>query len=78
MIAAVGGAVVGVAVGWVMLRAIRRQPDVTVSVLLTVLAAYASYIAAEEIHASGHPRRRRLRRSTAAGTSPSSSTPTPA
>jgi len=35
------------------LRAIRRQPDVTVSVLLTILAAYASYIAAEEVHASG-------------------------
>ena len=50
---AVGGTVVGVAVSWVLLRAIRRQPDVTVSVLLTVVAAYGSYIAAEEIHASG-------------------------
>ena len=36
-----------------MLRAIRRQPDVTISVLLTVLAAYSSYIAAEEVGASG-------------------------
>src|SRR4051812_35740712 len=36
-IAAVGGAVIGFAVAWVMLRAIRRQPDVTVSVLLTLL-----------------------------------------
>ena len=35
------------------LMAIRKQSDVTVSVLLTILAAYASYIAAEEIHASG-------------------------
>ena len=50
---AAGGTIVGVAVAWVMLRAIRRQPDVTVSVMLTVLAAYASYVAAEEIHASG-------------------------
>jgi Na+/H+ antiporter len=53
VLAAVGGAAVGVAVGWVVLRAIRRQPDVTISVLLTVLAAYASYIAAEAIDASG-------------------------
>ena len=53
VLAAAGGAVIGVAVGWVILRAIRRLPDVTVSVLITVLAAYASYIAAEEVHASG-------------------------
>jgi Na+/H+ antiporter len=50
---AVGGTVIGIAVAWVILRAIRRQPDVTVSVLLTVMSAYASYVAAEEIHASG-------------------------
>ena len=50
---AVGGTAVGIAVAWVILRAIRRQPDVTVSVLLTVFAAYGSYVAAEEIHASG-------------------------
>jgi CPA1 family monovalent cation:H+ antiporter len=53
VIKAVGGTVMGLAVSWVILHAIRRQPDVTVSVLLTVLSAYASYIAAEEIHASG-------------------------
>ena len=38
---------------WVMLRLIRRQPDVTVSVFLTLAAAYVSYIAAEEVGASG-------------------------
>ena len=53
VVKAVGGVAVGVAVSWVILRLIRRQPDVTVSVLLTVLAAYASYVGAEEIHASG-------------------------
>ena len=53
MLAAAGGALVGVAVGWLVLRAVRRQPDTTISVLLTVLAAYATYIAAEELHASG-------------------------
>jgi CPA1 family monovalent cation:H+ antiporter len=51
--AAVGGTLVGVAVSWVLLRLIRRQPDVTVSVFLTLVAAYGSYMAAEEIHASG-------------------------
>jgi CPA1 family monovalent cation:H+ antiporter len=50
---AAGGTAVGIAVSWVILRAIRRQQDVTVSVLLTVLSAYTSYIAAEQIHASG-------------------------
>ncbi|RKQ93655.1 sodium/proton antiporter (CPA1 family) [Solirubrobacter pauli] len=53
LVAAAGGALVGGAVAWVSLRAIRKQTDVTVSVLLTILAAYASYIAAEEVHASG-------------------------
>jgi Na+/H+ antiporter len=53
VLAAAGGALVGVAVAWVALPLISRQPDVMVSVLLTVLAAYASYVAAEAIHASG-------------------------
>jgi CPA1 family monovalent cation:H+ antiporter len=53
VVAAVGGVAVGLAVAVFALRAIRRQPDVTLSVLLSILAAYASYIAAEEIHASG-------------------------
>ncbi len=53
VVAAVGGAAIGIAVAWVILRAIRKQPDVVISVLLTVLTAYASYIAAEEIGASG-------------------------
>ena len=53
VLAAAGGAVIGVAVGWLVLRVIRRVPDVTVSVLLTILAAYTSYIAAEQVDASG-------------------------
>src|SRR4051812_354648 len=53
VLAAVGGAAIGIAVGWVILRAIRRQPDTIVSVMLTVLAAYASYVGAEWVHASG-------------------------
>jgi Na+/H+ antiporter len=53
VLAAVGGTAAGLLVAWVALRAIRRQGDVTISVLLSILAAYASYIAAEEIGASG-------------------------
>jgi CPA1 family monovalent cation:H+ antiporter len=53
LLAAVGGSIIGIAVGWVILRLIRRQPDVTVSVFLTIGAAYGSYILAEEIDASG-------------------------
>jgi monovalent cation/hydrogen antiporter len=53
VLAAAGGTIVGIAVSWVMLRLIRRQPDVTVSVFLTLAAAYISYIAAEKVDASG-------------------------
>lgn len=54
VVAAVGGTLIGLVVGRVILRAISRVPDVTVSVLLSVLAAYTSYIIAEEVlHASG-------------------------
>jgi CPA1 family monovalent cation:H+ antiporter len=53
LLAAVGGGVIGIVVGWIVLRAIKKSPDVTVSVLLTLGAAYASFIAAEWIEASG-------------------------
>src|SRR3954454_2431938 len=53
VLAAAGGTLVGIGVSWVLLRLIRRQPDVTVSVFLTLAAAYLSYIGAEELGASG-------------------------
>lgn len=53
VLAAAGGGLVGVAVAFVGLRMIRAQPDTTVSVMLTILSAYAAYVAAEEIGASG-------------------------
>ena len=61
LLAAVGGSIIGVAVGWVILRLIRRQPDVTVSVFLTLGAAYGSYIAGRGDRRLRHPRRRGLR-----------------
>jgi len=53
VLAGLGGALIGGVFARLFLLAIRKQSDVTVSVLLTVLAAYASYIAAEELGASG-------------------------
>src|SRR3954451_22662049 len=53
VLAAAGGTLIGIGVSWVLLRLIRRQPDVTVSVFLTLAAAYLSYIGAEEAGASG-------------------------
>ncbi len=51
--AAAGGAAVGIVVSRVSIQLLRRVDDVSVVVVLTVLVAYASYIAAEEIGASG-------------------------
>jgi CPA1 family monovalent cation:H+ antiporter len=48
-----GGAVVGLAVGWLGTQVTRRQSDVALSILFTVLTAYAGYIVAEEVHVSG-------------------------
>ena len=54
VIAAVGGAAIGIAVGVGDAAGDpQASPTSSISVLLTVLTAYASYIAAEEIGASG-------------------------
>ncbi len=53
VVATLGGAAVGIAVGWLMLYAIRKSPEVEISIVLTILSAYASYIAAEQLGASG-------------------------
>ena len=50
---AVGGALVGVAIGWFFTRLIRKQSNEALGILLTVLNAYAGYIVAEELHLSG-------------------------
>ncbi|HZO06013.1 MAG TPA: Na+/H+ antiporter [Solirubrobacterales bacterium] len=48
-----GGIAVGLAIGFVSDRIIRKQTDGGLVVLLTVLTAYAAYIGAEEAHVSG-------------------------
>lgn len=52
-VAVVLGVAVGLAVGWLITRLVERLADAQLTILLTVLAAYASYIVAEEVHGSG-------------------------
>jgi CPA1 family monovalent cation:H+ antiporter len=53
VVSATGGVAVGVAAGWLGTQAIRRQSDVALSIFVTVIVAYSSYIAAEELGVSG-------------------------
>jgi CPA1 family monovalent cation:H+ antiporter len=48
-----GGALMGLAVGWLSMQAIRRLADPALVILITVLTAYAAYIGADALHASG-------------------------
>jgi monovalent cation/hydrogen antiporter len=50
---AAGGIAVGLAVGVLSDLVVRRQTDVALSIVLSVLTAYGAYIAAEELHVSG-------------------------
>jgi monovalent cation/hydrogen antiporter len=49
----VGGVAAGIAVGWLSLQILRRQTDVPLSIFVTVITAYASYVVAESLHVSG-------------------------
>jgi Na+/H+ antiporter len=48
-----GGIAVGLAVGFLSIRVIRRQDDASLVVVLTVLTAYGAYIGAKEVGVSG-------------------------
>jgi CPA1 family monovalent cation:H+ antiporter len=48
-----GGIAIGLAVGFLSDRIIRRQSDASLSIFLTLLTAYGAYIGAEELHVSG-------------------------
>ena len=50
---AAGGVAIGLAIGWLGTQVVRRQSDVSLSIFVTVLVAYGSYIVAEEIELSG-------------------------
>jgi len=53
LVSASGGIAVGLAAGWLGTQAVRRQSDVALSIFITVIVAYGSYIVAEEIGVSG-------------------------
>jgi Na+/H+ antiporter len=53
VVSAAGGAAIGLAIGFLFTRAIRRQTNEALGILLSVLNAYAGYIVAEEAHVSG-------------------------
>jgi Na+/H+ antiporter len=53
VLAACGGVLVGLAVGWLGREIIRRQTDTSLSIFVTLLVAYAGYIVGEELHVSG-------------------------
>lgn len=53
VIAVVGGLVVGIAIAWFAGRMQRRLEDPALSILLSVVVAYGSYLVAEHIGASG-------------------------
>jgi Na+/H+ antiporter len=50
---AAGGIAIGLAIGLLGNLVIRRQSDVALSIFLSVIAAYATYVIAEEAHVSG-------------------------
>ncbi len=53
VISVIGGVVIGLVIGWVAVRMQRRLTDSSQTILLSVVVAYGSYLAAEHIGASG-------------------------
>jgi Na+/H+ antiporter len=53
LVVAAGGIVAGLAVGVLSDLVIRRQSEVDLAIMLSVLTAYGAYIGAEELHVSG-------------------------
>jgi CPA1 family monovalent cation:H+ antiporter len=51
--AVVIGIAAGLVVGWLLVRTIERLDDRPLTILWTLLAAYAAYIGAEQLHGSG-------------------------
>jgi CPA1 family monovalent cation:H+ antiporter len=50
---AVGGALIGLAVSWVATHVIRRIDDAAIEITITTIAAYGSFVVAEQFHCSG-------------------------
>ena len=52
-VSAAGGVAAGLALGWLSLQVIRRQSDVALSIFVTIITAYSSYVIGEALHVSG-------------------------
>jgi Na+/H+ antiporter len=53
VLGAIGGILIGLAVGWVIAEIRRRIDDIPVEITISLLSGYAGYLPAEAIHASG-------------------------
>lgn len=53
IVGVIGGVAIGVALAWLAARALRRLDDVALSIVLTILLAYAAFAFADGIGASG-------------------------
>jgi len=53
VIGVIGGVAIGLVIGWAAVRLQRRLADPALAILLTVVVAYAAYLAAEHVGASG-------------------------
>jgi CPA1 family monovalent cation:H+ antiporter len=50
---AAGGAIIGLAVSWIATHVIRRIDDAAIEITITTIAAYGSFVVAEQFHCSG-------------------------
>jgi CPA1 family monovalent cation:H+ antiporter len=50
---AAGGALIGLAVSWIATHVIRRIDDAAIEITITTIAAYGSFVVAEQLHCSG-------------------------
>jgi CPA1 family monovalent cation:H+ antiporter len=53
VVSVVGGIAIGFAIAWAAVRTLKRLDDAPLVILISVLAAYISFAASEEVHASG-------------------------
>lgn len=53
LVSSFGGLAIGLAIGWIVIRLLALIDDTAVEVILTFLATFTTYLAAENLHVSG-------------------------